>query len=241
MPHRFIFSLRFSSKVFMKLGLLSLTLVLFMTFFRMNLYFLSVFHATPDVDVTEVFHSFLAGVRFDLLILGFVMIPVSLILLLQAFTERWPSWMFVIYRGYFMLVWFLICVLTFIDFFHFVRTGMRMRFTDYMMWTPDAWMDSLHGLQRNQIWIFSVITILLFNLGYMLIKGLRFGEWKDEFSPNTGSRLEMGLRIVIPLMLVALAARGTVTAHHLAWEHSDVSGNKAVNEMALNAVWCFDK
>jgi hypothetical protein len=45
----------------------------------------------------------------------------------------------------------------------------------------------------------------------------------------------------LPLLLIVLAARGTVEAHHLALEHSEVSNNKALNEMGLNAVWCFDK
>ncbi|MGZ3774805.1 MAG: hypothetical protein ACXVCY_13345 [Pseudobdellovibrionaceae bacterium] len=110
-----------------------------------------------------------------------------------------------------------------------------------MSWDPDTFVDQFNALAPNQAWIFTVVTVLLFSLGYMLIKGLKFGQWKDEFSPRYGSKLEITWRIVLPLLLIALAARGTVEPHHLALEHSEVSNNKAINEMALNAVWCFDK
>ncbi|WII72111.1 hypothetical protein QJS83_16740 [Bdellovibrio sp. 22V] len=241
MPNRFIFSLRFSTKVFLKLGILALAMIVFMSLFRLNLYFLSVFHATPDADVVEIAHSFLAGFRFDLLIFGFLFIPLYFVLMIQAFTESWPKTLFVFYKGYFIVVWFLICVLNFVDFFHFSRYGVRMRFQDYIGWNLDTLVEQAKLLQPNQVWIFSIITVLLFSLGYTLTKSLKFGEWKDEYSPQKGSKLEVALRVLLPLIVIILAARGTVEPHHLALEHSEVSNTKAINEMALNAVWCFDK
>lgn len=241
MPNRFIFSLRFSSKVFVKLGVLGLAMVFFMTLFRVNLYFLSVFHATEEVGFLEILSSFVTGFRFDLLVFGFLFIPLYFSIMVQAFTERWPQFMFIGYKVYFVGTWFLICVLTFIDFFFFARHGRRMRFEEYMSWTPEAFLEQFNTLMPNQAWIFTAITIMLFTLGYMLTKGVKFGVWKDEFSPRYGSKLEVIWRVILPLILIALAARGTVEPHHLALEHSEVSGNKAINEMALNAVWCFDK
>ncbi len=241
MPNRFIFSLRFSSKVFVKMAVLALAMIFFMTLFRLNLYFLSVFHATPDVDFIEVLHSFIAGFRFDLLVFGFIFIPLFFVLIIQAFTERWPRWIFAAYKIYFVGVWFLICTLSFMDYFYFARYGARMRFENYMSWSPQVWMDQVQILPKNQVWIFCVITVLLFSLGYMLTKSLKFGDWKDEYSPQRGSKVEVFLRVFVPLILIALAARGTVEPHHLALEHSEVSSNRAINEMALNAVWCFDK
>lgn len=241
MPNRFIFSLRFSTKVFLKLCMLALAMIVFMTLFRMNLYFLSVFHATAEVPFTEVLQSFVAGLRFDLLIFGFLFIPLYFLLLIQAVTEKWPRGMFVFYKSYFTVIWFLICAMSFIDFFYFAKHGRRMRFEEYMSWHPQVFIEQAQGLQPNQTWVFVVITVLLFSLGYMLIKSLKFGEWKDEYSPQRGSTLETALRILLPLILIVLAARGTVEPHHLALEHSEVSSNTAINEMALNAVWCFDK
>jgi len=240
-PDRFIFSLRFSTKVFIKLGLLGLAMIVFMTFFRLNLYFLSVFHATPDAVFVEVAQSFMAGFRFDLLVMGFVFIPVYFIVILQAWLQKWTKIMFMFYKTYFVIVWFLICALSFVDYFHFSRHGAHMRYSDYMSWNPQVLVGQAMGLQQSQVWIFCVITVLLFILGYTLTKGIKFGDWKDEFSPQGGSKTEILWRLIVPLLLIGLAARGTVEPHHLALEHSEVSNITAINEMALNAVWCFDK
>lgn len=241
MSNRFIFSLRFATKVFVKLGLLGLAMVIFMTLFRLNLYFLSVFHATPEAVFVEVAQSFMAGFRFDLLVFGFLFIPIYFIVVTQAFLQRWPAKMFNTYKLYFGGVWFLICALSFIDFFHFSRYGARMRFVDYMSWNPDVFIFQAKAMPPHQVWIFCIITIMLFGLGYLLTAGIKFGDWKDEYSPQAGTKLEVTLRLLLPLLLIALAARGTIEPHHLSLEHSEVSSHKAINEMALNAVWCFDK
>ncbi|MFV8248141.1 hypothetical protein [Bdellovibrio bacteriovorus] len=241
MPNRFIFSLRFSSKVFLKMAVLAFAMIVFMTLFRLNLYFLSVFHATPDAAFVEIAQSFLAGFRFDLLIFGFLFIPLYFLVMIQAVLQKWPRAGFVFYKVYFTTVWFLICALTFVDFFHFAKYGKRMRFADYSSWNLEGWLEQFKSLPPNQSWIFCIITVLLFSLGYMLVKSLKFGDWKDEYSPQAGSKFEILWRVLLPLVLIVLAARGTVEAHHLALEHSEVSLDKVINEMALNAVWCFDK
>lgn len=241
MPNRFIFSLRFSTKVFFKLGMLAAALILFMSLFRLNLYFLSVFHATPDAVFVEVAQSFLTGFRFDLLVFGFLFIPLYFLILFQTFLEKWPQWMFFLYKSYFVVAWFLICSLSFVDYFHFARHGSRMRFEDYLNWNPDVLAAQAQSLQPNQVWIFLVISVLLFVLGFMLTKSLNFGDWKDEYSPLGGGKVEILWRVVVPVLLIALAARGTIEPHHLAFEHSQVSSFSPINEMSLNAVWCFDK
>ncbi|QDK43905.1 hypothetical protein DOM22_01375 [Bdellovibrio sp. ZAP7] len=241
MPSRFIFSLRFSSKVMVKLAKLSLAMVLFMSLFRLNLFFLSAFAKVEQATLLEIVQSFVAGFRFDILIFGFLLLPIYFILMIQAISEKWPNWIFVLYKIYFAIIWFIICVMSFVDFFTYAHHGRRMRFAEYFNWTPDLTWEQMHALQTNQVIFFTVSTVILFSLGYMMIRGMQFGQWKDEYSPQKGSYGEMALRIVLPLLLIVLAARGTVEPHHLALEHSQVSSIPALNEMALNAVWCFDK
>ncbi|MNK83360.1 hypothetical protein D3C87_1031720 [compost metagenome] len=241
MPHRFIFSLRFSSKVFLRILAVSIAMLVFMSLFRLNLYFLSVFHAAPDADFTEVMHSFLAGLRFDTLIMGFALIPVVLFTTIQAFMESWPKRMFTFYRFYLGFAWTVICLMTFIDFYHFTNVGKRMRFADYLTWNFDTLLGQAQNILPNQSVIFAVITLLLLALGLMLVVALRFGEWKDEFSPRKGNKFEIFIRLIFPFVLIVLAARGTVEAHHLGMEHSVVSSVSSINEMALNPLWCFDK
>ncbi|MBO9665692.1 MAG: hypothetical protein J7501_02635 [Bdellovibrio sp.] len=241
MPSRFIFSLRFSSKVLAKLAKLSVAMIFFMTLFRINLFFLSAFQRIEDLNFTEVIQAFVAGVRFDILVFGFLLIPIYFLLLIQAISERWPRGMFYFYKTYFALVWLIVCALSYVDFFFYSHHGSRMRFQEYSSWTPEFTKELMGTLQMNQVLIFTIITLVLLALGFMAIRGLKFGDWKDEYSPNQGGKMEVALRIVLPLLLITLAARGTVEPHHLALEHSEVSNNKALNEMGLNAVWCFDK
>lgn len=241
MPSRFIFSLRFSSKFFVKLLKLSLAMILFMSLFRLNLFFLNVYYVLPDLNFGEIIQSFIAGIRFDILIFGFLFIPVYFLLIAQTFLEAWPKSSFFLYKIYFGAAWVLICALTYLDFFYFVLHGRRMRFAEYSGWSFDVLIEQWKVLPLNQTLIFTVISIVLLLLGHMLIKSLNFGEWKDEYSPHPAFRGEVFLRIIVPLVLIFLAARGNVMPHHLALEHSQVSNSKELNEMALNAVWCFDK
>jgi hypothetical protein len=241
MQNRFIFSLRFFSKVFLKFSMLAVSMIVFMSLFRMNLYFLSVFHATPDVSFDEVVQAFLMGARFDILVFGFIFIPLYIALIIQAIMQKWPTGMFILYKTYFTAIWFLICSSTFMDFMFFVKHGSRMRFSDYSSMDFDALFEQFKLLPNNQIWVFSIITIMLLTLGLMLIRGIKFGNWKDEYSPQGGSAFEAGWRLIAPLFVVILAARGTVEPHHLSLEHSQISNAKAINEMVLNPIWCFDK
>lgn len=241
MPSRFIFSLRFSSKVFVKLLKLALAMIFFMSLFRLNLFFLNVYYVLPDLNPGEIIQSFIAGIRFDILIFGFFFIPVYLLLLIQAAFEKWPRGLYFVYKTYFGLIWILICALTYVDFFFFVHHGKRMRFAEYEGWNLDTLFEQAKALQTHQVIVFTVVTVVLLVLGHMLIKSMNFGDWKDEYSPHPARRGEVVLRVLLPLVLIFLAARGTVTPHHLNLEHSEVSNSKALNEMALNPIWCFDK
>ena len=241
MADRFIFSLRSSTKVFAKLGFMAAMLILFMSLFRLNTYFLLVYHETADAVFVEVAQSFLAGFRFDLLVMGFLFIPIYFLVLLQASVVKWPRFMYVSYKSYFILAWLLICFLNFLDYFHFAQAGRRMRFQDYMSWTPSAFSQQIQGVLPYQFWIFCVVTGLLLFLGLSLIRGLQFGDWRDEYSPKKGGKSEIFLRFLVPLLVISFAARGTIEPHHLRYEDSQVSNFTRINEMALNAVWCFDK
>lgn len=241
MPHRSIFSLRFSTKVFLKIGAIVFTLILFMSLFRVNLFFLSVFHAVPNAVAVEVLQAFFVGFRFDLLIWGFLLSPVYLLLLLPIFQERWPRGVFNSIRIFLGFMWMCICALTFVDFFYFAKFGQRMRYNDYTQWNFATFQEQWGLLSNTDAEIFTGVTVLLFLLGLTVISRLKFTNWKNEISPRRGSRVEIGLRLLLPFIVIFLAARGTVEPHHLRYEDSQVSTYKAVNEMALNAVWCFDK
>jgi hypothetical protein len=239
--NRLVFSIRFSTKVLLKLARLSLLLVLYMSLLRLNFYFLVVFHGTSGLSFVEVFHSLTTGIRFDLLIFGFLLAPLYLIVMIQGFAQKWPRFVFRFYQFYMGVSWFIICLLTYIDFFHFTEKGRRMRFADYLQWSPEVLQSQWHSIHPSQVWLFTALLFVLLIFGISSTKAVTWGDWKDEYSPEPAGRLEIGFRVVIPLLLIVLAARGTIQAHHLELQHSLVSESTFVNEMALNAVWCFDK
>ncbi|MGE5086446.1 MAG: hypothetical protein ACM3MG_09120 [Bacillota bacterium] len=241
MPSRFIFSLRFSTKVLVKLMKLSVAMIIFMTLYRLNLFMLAGFAKVEETSLVEVLQAFLVGARFDILVFGFLFIPVIFVLLAQAFSEKWPKWMYLVYKTYFGLVWILISLFTYADFFFYALHGKRMRFAEYSSWNFETLWEQWHTLPVNQTAIYTVITIVLLVLAHMLIRSLDFGNWKDEYSPHPARRGEVALRIILPILIIFLMARGTVEPHHLALEHAQISNNDALNEMGLNAVWCFDK
>ena len=241
MPDRFIFSLRFSSKVFLKLAKLSLLLLLYMSLLRLNFYFLVIFHSTSGLNVSEVLLSLLTGIRFDLMVYGFLFIPIYFLILIQTISERWPKFWFSFYKFYFAATWLLVCVLTYVDFFHFTLKQKRMRFQDYLDWNFDIFYSQWMQIPNSQVYLFSALLAALLLFGISSAVSVKFGDWKDEYSPHPAGRWEVLARLAVPILLIALAARGTVEAHHLELQHSIVSANTYINEMALNAVWCFDK
>ncbi|MBC7372131.1 MAG: hypothetical protein H7326_11225, partial [Bdellovibrionaceae bacterium] len=56
---------------------------------------------------------------------------------------------------------------------------------------------------------------------------------------NLARDVFMGL--ILPIFIVALATRGTITAHHLGFEHAEVSQIQGLNQLALSPLWAFDK
>lgn len=241
MINRFIFSLRYANKVFLEWAGVGAKFLFLMSLFRIGLFFLVVQTASPNAGGIEIFQSFVAGLRFDLLILGFIFIPVALGLLIQSYFLMWSQGLLFLYKIYFFVVWFLICLLNFFDFSFFIASKSRMRFQDYSQIHSDWLEQHLWGPQVLERLAFIALTLIVLAIGLGLASNVRFGNWKDEVSPDMGTHREVFLRILLPLLGVALAARGTVEPKHLGLEHSEVSSEQAVNEMALNPIWCFDK
>jgi hypothetical protein len=89
-----------------------------------------------------------------------------------------------------------------------------------------------------------LIGIVLLTSGMKVIWRSRYLKPNGFFMKEAGrgpAPLLIFLRYVIPVLLVAGAARGTWTAHHLEKADSEISAWENVNELALNAVWAWDK
>lgn len=241
MPNRLIFSIRFFSKVFWKYTFVILALLAFFYLFRMNLYFLSIYHKVPDAVPMDILLSFLMGLRFDLSLVAWVFLPLILITIIQAFLQSWGSGSFIIHKIYLSIFWLLTCGITVIDFANFAHVGKRASLDFYQNIEIDSLMTLLEEVPRDFGWIFLGISFLLLVLGLWLIWGLKFGSWKDEYSPYKGGAFEIMYRITYPLVLVAVMAHGTYKIEGLSVHDAQISTFMPVNEMTLNPVLILSK
>lgn len=233
MPNRFIFSLRYANKMFRRFFLLSLGFIFFMSLFRLNLYFLSVHFHLEAVSFTQVLEGFWVGLQLDVLVFGYVLAPVALLLLVQALGEWWPPVAAWFYKIYFALIWIGVCLANLVDFAVFSPEGHRMGADEYRNLDVSRALDSLGGIPGKHLSIFLAVTALLLVLGLILVKEIRFGYWKDEYSPHRGSRGEVLLRVLTPLLLVGAMMINNPDPSSLTPD--------SLRQMALNPIWCFDK
>ncbi len=233
MSNRFIFSLRYANKVFLKLMKVVLGFVFFMTLFRVNLYFLVVHFHIQNPDMNEVIQAMWVGLQQDVLIYAYAIAPVVLMLLLQAVCEKWPGFLNGLYKTYMLIAWLVVSSFSFIDFVFYSLNLKRMHSTDYAAFDFSKITEMMNQIPSNNMLIFSVVTVLLLVLGLVMVKEVNFGFWKDEYSPNKGSLLEIIVRCTLPVLIVLGAAALDPDIQ--------VSETEAVRELALSPIWCFDK
>lgn len=216
----------------LKLGLVLL--------FEMSLIRFIYYHlAKPGMSYVtreEVYKAFLVGVRFDLLVLGFVFIPVVLVgaLMMMAGTDDFK--VNKVLKVYLSTTWALVVLNAFWSLPYYLIKGRHFR------WEADGF---------NFLWprfdsFTEVLVVLIF--GFLVASPIK-SIWRRNYLlthdwhwfGSQDARWQIPLRIIIPILLVGLAARGTVTPRHLEKAHAEISKWENINELALNATWCFDK
>lgn len=211
----------------------TLAMLVWMSFLRLLLY-ISVFHHLLS-DYSDVPKAFFAGARFDLLILGFLWIPLIFFVWLSPFVYS-PKKLLLVFKIYFVLGILLIFDLSWADIFWTQVTRVRLNSeffqSDLKVILDQGW--SLMGTSKS--WIIT-LGMGFSSLGLVVwLHGLKLN--KDYGTP---SYLKTTLRVILSFFLVAFAARGTWTPHHLNIEHAQVSDNSIVNQLPLNPMWNMDK
>jgi hypothetical protein len=237
-----------SYQLFKKILVFNGSVLFAMTLQRLVLYLVVVRHWLFGAESPEVIQSFAVGIRFDLCVLGFMNIPVLFLMWwvcsnmmtktdnkVFVFIRRWSLW---IYFGVTTLV---IHLLAMLDLMYFASNGHRWTYydweksgLDFFFTTVQRWGALFTGgiiAFFLLLWVFRSLFVL-FRIQM---------HTTDSASEKKSLAIEVLRGIVAPVFLVALAARGTLTAHHLGMEHSEVSHVQALNELALSPVWAFDK
>lgn len=211
------------ASLFMAIGLTLFRLVVYMTCFQ---------HRTGFSG--EVIQAFFAGIRFDLLILGFFWIPAWFWLWAMAVSKK-PNWIFQPLRFYWSMSWLLYFLFQLCDLFFTAAHGYRLNKESSQI---DVGQMVLHGWQElgSLRAIFAVVALAI-----VYVAVFRRMVKLTELPAKETGKAQIAFKMIFSLLAVALAARGTVTAHHLNIEHAIVSSSNEINQISLNPVWNSDK
>lgn len=239
-----------ASQMFVKLLVFNGSLLFAMSLMRLVLFLLVVRYWTFGADGFTLAGVFINGVRFDLCVLGFINIPVLFIVWaistdfmaetnnsLLLFVRKSLLW---VYLGVASLA---IHLLALLDLMYFATQGQRWTFWawqksgfEFFAQVATKWGSPFTGgviAFFLLLWVFRSLFILYrvkIHQVPLVIEKVNWGR---------GRFIVIG--IVLPLLAVASAARGTWTAHHLGLEHSELSQIQALNQMTLSPLWAFDK
>lgn len=211
---------------------------------------------------------FWMGLRFDALILGFTYFLVLGLSYLRFFLSEEISLHAMIYltRKYYFFIWTMISLAYYFNVWFVLSNHKHMRLED---WKKAAELKTYIVFQNFPLAVFGVVSIVLlvsFYLGFYQILhsdelfdvGLDVESKKEKFVSSVETLQQAHdfkeslpdrvpywgqflFFLLAPLLLVALVARGTLTPHHLGYEHSLISEHSLLNELVLNPVWTFDK
>jgi hypothetical protein len=237
-----------SYQIFKKLLVFNSSVLFAMSLQRLVLFLVVVRHWVFGISGSVLFESFLTGLRFDLCVLGFMNIPVLFLTwwicndqmvhtqnpVLKAL-RKWSLW---IYLG---LITLIIHILAMLDLMYFATSGHRWTYYDwqekgfdFFVTVATRWGSLFTGgiiAFFLLLWVFRSLFILF----RVQIHTVDVPKEHQQFG------IELLRGVLIPVFLVGLAARGTVTPHHLALEHAEVSQIQGLNQLALSPVWAFDK
>lgn len=239
-----------STQLFTKIMFVNGSVLFSMSLQRFVLFLVVVRHWLFGADGLTVAMSFINGARFDLCVLGFVNIPVLFIVWGMS-TDRvanssskivqWlRGWILWIYFGVTTLA---IHILGLFDMMFFAASNHRWTYYDWQELgfsfigkVAAAW-GALFTLGVVMLfvmlWLFRCIfTLYKVRLDSVALENLKYRESKAAL---------VVLGVLLPLLITALAARGTWTPHHINIEHAQVSQIQALNQMTLSPVWAFDK
>ncbi len=223
-----------------------LMIVVLMTGFR-YLWFesLQVQKLFPWAGVENILELFFTGFRFDLMICGFLLIPIVFILLVRlSLPEHVPNYQFVFYSTrYGAIFWAAIVLMSAVD-SHFVALYHRhMRKEDWAHLSDLGNLTKFVKLDYDSHFFISVFAHLaLAYLGFRILLSIEdFYVDRRTLLALFGRQIELILKLLLPLIIVAFLARGTLGAHHLGARHSEVSDDKRWNELVFNPMWTFNK
>lgn len=207
-------------------------------FFRIYLYYNLVF-TNVSFDFIEVFQSFWWGLRFDLCVIGFLIIPSLIIFMVSLLlSSDWmKKYLYWIGYGYLIFVYMITFAVYYFNLPFLIKNSgfgipYWMRWQDYQsMFDLSIYPSYWHFDYVSEVQVYHVILVVLFTL---LASSVLIPVPNIKIK-NTKTSL------LIYVLLIALMARGRLGQHHIRFEDSRFSKSNTLNELSLNPLWLIDK
>ncbi len=229
--------------------------------------FLSLAKSLPPFGIEQIY-AYWMGMRFDALILGFTFLGIWLFGLIRFLFPNEITRHATIYltKKYYLLVWILMSLVYYFNTWFVLAHKRHMRFADWQNVVELKTYMVFQNFPRETFFMVTGALILTFYLGARQILtqndffdiGIEKKEsapsfvsksetlrelyaFRQNFSTVTPYGFQFLFYLLIPLLIGAFFARGTLTNHHLEIKHSQISNNSLMNELVLNPLWTFDK
>ncbi len=195
------------------------------------------FYSTEAPVGKELLQAFFAGFRFDLLIFGFFWLGFLVLIWGLAATKR-SGFVPTLSRLYWMAIQTLMLMYSLSEIYFVAATGHRINAQFSKMQPAEIFPVAFAKQNAFLLLLISLAQVLL--AIWLYRKLLRLPELKTE-DQFAGSRWQRACWVLCSFLMAGLAARGTLTAHHLRYEDSLVSENSQINQIPLNPLWSQDK
>ena len=213
-------------------------LILLFFFFRVYLYYNLVF-ASISFDFYQTFQMFWWGLRFDLCVIGFLLLPVFLIFLLSLFVfQKWgQKYLFYLGYGYLIAVFAMTFMVYYFNLPFIIKNSAFgipywMRWQDYQsMYDLSIYPSYWHFDYVSEVQIYHVILVVIFSLLSSLVL----------VTPPNIKIKNSATSLFVYVLIMALMARGKLGQHHIRFEDSRFSKSNTLNELSLNPLWLIDK
>ncbi|MCB0368154.1 MAG: hypothetical protein KDD45_01635 [Bdellovibrionales bacterium] len=223
----------FSRAVFMLGGL-----ILLFQFFRFYL-FQNLVLTSESVKILEIIKIFWWGFRFDLCVIGFLLIPIFLVFILSLSVNQPKLLKYIFGFGflYIAIIYILTLLIYYFNLPFFIKNSgfglpYWMRWEDYQsLWQLNKYPTYWHYNYVAEFHSYQLMLIILFSclLSLFIIPVPTLKFKKPKYT------------ILAYFFIIALMARGKLGQYHLRFEDSRFSKNPIINDLSLNPLWLIDK
>ena len=232
-------SFEFNLALLKRVLLVQIVFLSVMSVFRLMFFYQ--FSGYETYEFSDLVSAFFMGFRLDIVVLGYIQAPVSIIFIFLYFMKSYKVYevfkSFFLY--YFLLFYLVVAVLVATDFGYFSFFNEHITLMIYGIMDDDTaalW----NTMQDNyNIYLIGFVCILYIVILYIVLK---FLLKKDLNVKKIKTKINLHVAFFILLIgLNVLVIRGTLGMFPLSKVIPDVSTNKFVNELPNNGVLAFIK